>query len=201
MGDPSESYPAGIFCIIDDKPRKSFSQADRDHLEEIADLAGAEIMRCSQEASAVKKIELNTKREAWKKSKLVRCVSEKSGLETADEVMTPPTSREMAQIEAGMSSLGMAVEKGMETRPAPASSIASGSTEGRRLTLAETASGSDASQDMGVTDEPPTYGRRKGGTGVHAGPHRLSPDIKSVLDLSTQLVGDSLDLDFCCRSR
>ncbi|ORY85352.1 hypothetical protein BCR35DRAFT_351678 [Leucosporidium creatinivorum] len=208
LGDDAGSYPAGIFCIIDDKPRPSFSAEDRAHLEEMADLAGAEILRVSQEQQEKKKVELKKNREAWKKSKLVRRVSEKSALETVEEVSTPPASPALIGIEDSMRSLGSAVDGdeglGSYTMDQTASSSGGGSNhdhnEERRGSLPESLPDTvseASSQELGVTEVPPTSGKTKGRNGVHAGSHRLSPEMKSMLDLSTQLVGESLDLDFC----
>lgn len=190
-----------VHSIIDDKPRPSFSAEDRAHLEEMADLAGAEILRASQEQQENKKIELKKTREAWKKSKLVRRVSEKSALETVEEVSTPPASPALISIEDGMRSLGSAVDD-EDQLGVPTSSSGSGShSDERRGSLPESLPDtvSEAgSQELGVTEVPPTTDKKKGRKGVHAGSHRLSPEMKSMLDLSTQLVGESLDLDFCC---
>lgn len=175
----------------------------------MADLAGAEILRAAAEQQEQKKVELKKTREAWKKSKLVRRVSEKSALETVEEVSTPPASPALIGIEDGMRSLGSAVDGeerlGVDLADHRTSSSGSASThdqsEERRGSLPDSLPDtvSEAgSQELGVTEVPPTTDRRKGRNGVHAGSHRLSPEMKGMLDLSTQLVGESLDLDFCC---
>lgn len=198
-----------LYSIIDDKPRPSFSAEDRAHLEEMADLAGAEILRVASEQQEQKKVELKKTREAWKKSKLVRRVSEKSALATVEEISTPPASPALVGIEDGMRSLGSAVDDqehlGVPAADQSASSSGSASThdysEERRGSLPESLPDTvseTGSQELGVTEVPPTTDKKKGRNGVHAGSHRLSPEMKSMLDLSTQLVGESLDLDFCC---
>lgn len=168
----------------------------------MADLAGAEIIAAAQQKDAEKAAELKTKRNAWRKSKLVRRVSEKSTtLDTVVEVTTPPASPEMIQMEDNMPSLGATMDSLSINDDAYSENSSPNLLDvPRRGSLPESIeSVSDAgSQELGVTELTPTFGKRKGRQGVHAGSHRLSADMKSVLDLSTQLVGESLDLDFCC---
>lgn len=196
--------------IIDEKPRPSFSAEDRAYLEEMADLAGAEILRAAQEQQDNKKAALKIKREAWKKSKLVRRVSEKSSLDTVEEVSTPPQSPVMISLEDGMKGLNASFEENRSESMGEWLTESGGSgtpdlSGERRGSLTESLpeTVSDAgSQELGVTEVTPTFGgKKKERAGVHAGSHRLSPDMKSMLDLSTQLVGESLDLDFCCEFR
>lgn len=229
-----------MLSIIDPKPRTEFSEQDRLQLEEMADLASAEIVRYNQEKKVEQKKVLSTiKREQWKRSKLVRRVSEKSSLDTVAEVNTPPQSPALVQLEDGVQSLHVgptatpatatmtspgrtptspakaASPAVAVTHAAPPSAPAAGDLEENEADVehddddaAATTKRRDSddfsetgSQELGTTERDPTYRRKKGRPGVHAGPQRLSDEMKSVLDLSTQLVGESLDLDFCCEWR
>lgn len=150
-------------------------------LEEMADLAGAEIIRAAGEVKDVKRGELKAKREAWKRSKLVKRVSDATKLDTVPEVSTPPQSPELVTLEGAFTGLG---GLGAASDPSEASADAPESVS------------DGPSEELGITDSKPTFA--KGRKGVHAPQPRLPDDIKAVFDLSTQLVGESLDFDFCC---
>lgn len=200
MGDDQNEYAAGLFCIIDPKPRKEFSEADRLELENMADEASSEIKKYSQKQEAGRRQELGKiKVDKWKRSKLVRQVSEKGSLPTVSETTTPPQSPPLVQVENGVRQMEVADE------PAPEESIGAKaaineepveSAEQHEQAVDELSE--TGSQELGTTEREPTYRRKRGRTGVHAVQAELSTEIKSVFDLSTQLVGESLDLDFCC---
>ena len=86
------------------------------------------------------------------------------------EVVTPPASPQFLQCDA-----------------AP-----------RRPSLARTLTSESESSFIVTTEVTPTFTRRGNGhSGLHAtAAPRLSPDVRSMLDLSTRLIGESLDLDF-----
>ncbi|KDE09775.1 hypothetical protein MVLG_00175 [Microbotryum lychnidis-dioicae p1A1 Lamole] len=200
LGDSEERQPCGIFCVIDSKPRRAFSEEDRQDLEKMADAAAEEILKVSQEKSAAWASTLKTKREAWRRSKLVRRVSEKTSLESVEEQSTPPTSPALLQAEDGGSPLTAkslaAVERSDSSGSWECSSNGTPSAlASKRGSLADTAS-DGGSVDLVITVMTPTFGRRRGRSGVHASAARVAPDIKSMLDLSSQLVAESLDIDF-----
>lgn len=192
MGDEQEEYAAGMFCIIDPNPRKNFSESDRLELESMAEEASTEIKRYSQEQEAGRRQALTkVKKDKWKPSKLVRHVSEKGTLESVSEVTTPPQSPLLDQAEDVISIAGAASVPVPIADEEPAEPVKEDVRAGDEMS--ET-----SSQELGTTERDPTYRRKRGRTGVHAAQAELSPEVKSVFDLSTQLVGESLDLDFCC---
>ncbi|SCV68473.1 BQ2448_594 [Microbotryum intermedium] len=201
-GDSEEMQPCGIFCVIDSKPRGAFSEEDCQELERMAAAAAEEILKAAQDKSTARATTLKTKREAWRRSKLVRRVSEKTSLAAVEELSTPPTSPDMLQSRDGGHSLTATSLAAVERSDSSTSDILECSSDGtpsalasKRGSLADTTS-DGGSVDLAFTDMTPTFGRRRGRLGVHAAASRVPPEIKSVLDLSTQLVAESLEIDF-----
>ncbi|KAK4058177.1 hypothetical protein OIO90_000916 [Microbotryomycetes sp. JL221] len=195
MGDDVGSYPGGIFCVIDEKPRTKFSDEDRKFLEDLASSASAEIIKWNKEQEDKKRTSLKRKREEFRRNKLVKNASQKSSLEMIEEQSTPPQTPQLVDLSHGFKQLGDSLDDN-EVLGSGASSPAVVDDE-RRDSAPDSVSEA-GSQELGVTEVTPTFPRRrKGRGGVHATPQRLPSEIKSVLDLSTQLVGESLDLDFC----
>jgi len=187
LGD-DHMQPAGIMCILDPKPRSNFSSEDRADLEELADLAGAEIVKWQDEQSKARKAAVTRKREQWKRSKLVRRVSAKSSLEVVEEVATPPGSPD-AQDELAHEFQGLHAT--LEARRPSLCSLASDT------------SGSHASSELGlrVTEENPSFARRSSDASSRKGSmaglvSTIPSDVKAVLDLSVKLIAESLDFDF-----
>ncbi|KAK4054770.1 hypothetical protein OIV83_000694 [Microbotryomycetes sp. JL201] len=196
MGDDVGSYPGGIFCVIDEKPRTQFSEEDRKYLEDLAASASEEIIKWNKEQEDKKRRELKRKRESFRRNKLVKNASQKSSLESIEEQSTPPHSPQLVSLEDGFKKLGESSD-GLEGLGSADGGSSNGASDERRDSVPDSVSEA-GSQELGVTEVTPTFPRRrKGRGGVHATPQRLPPEVKSVLDLSTQLVGESLDLDFC----
>ncbi|KAM0793084.1 hypothetical protein ACM66B_000567 [Microbotryomycetes sp. NB124-2] len=193
LGDDVGSYPGGIFCVIDEKPRTQFSDEDRKYLEDLAASASEEFIKWNRNQEDKKRRELKRKREAFRRNKLVKNASQKSSLESIEEQSTPPHSPQLVSLEDGFKQLGESADGDDGLGSADGSSV----SDERRDSAPDSVSEA-GSQELGVTEVTPTFPRRrKGRGGVHATPQRLPPEVKSVLDLSTQLVGESLDLDFC----
>ncbi|GAA5857237.1 hypothetical protein JCM8547_009391 [Rhodosporidiobolus lusitaniae] len=185
LGDDAGQYPAGIFCLLGEKPRTSFSEEDRLSLQDIADQASVEIQRYAAQHRQARKQELSNKRKQWKKSKLVRRVSGHPTLDTVTEMDTPPMTPDMSGLDLGEFEDAEQEELFNEAprRPSLADSIASDSTV----------------SDMNTTSIPPAFSSRRAGTrqGVSALRATDIPnEVSSVLDLSTQLVAESIEMDF-----
>lgn len=172
------SYPCGIFCILDSKPRSEFTIEEGHALALLADEAGAEIARHQAARQKGKKQVLVTKREEWKRrKKVVKKIAVKSPLDTVVEINTPPDSPELGST----------------------GSVSPTLSETRRPSLARTLTSESATSVIITTDVTPTFCKRTSGQiGLHASAAlRIAPEIKSMLDLSTRVIGESLELDFC----
>ncbi|GAA5994729.1 GAF domain-containing protein [Rhodotorula paludigena] len=187
MGDEAEEYPAGIFCLLGEKPKQGFSEKDRVDLQEMADRASSEIKQYAAEVRQEKRVELAKRRQEWKKSKLVRKVAAGQQLESVAEIDTPPLTPELGALDLTDTTEDELFAKADEELGAP-----------RRPSLAESA-GSDASvSDLRATSAPPIFNqkdRSRGGV-LAAPPKELADSIQSVVDLSTQLVAESIEMDF-----
>lgn len=169
----AQTYPCGIFCILDDKPRASFSEAERAELASLADEAGAEIARFREEKRDKDVLRLSAKQDDWRrKSRVVRKIALKSSLDTVAELSTPPTSPELEEQDEGVP---------------------------RRPSLLRTLTSESATSVIVTTEFTPTSCSRRGSgdAGIHA---TITPgvplEVKAVLDLSTKLIAESLELDF-----
>lgn len=188
FGDDSGSYPAGIFCLLGEQPRTSFSAEERADLIAMADEASIEIQKYAAEQKQARKADLQQiKRQKWKKSKLVRSVAatHATNLDNIVEIETPPRTPDMSGLEIST----------LEDREDDALFV----DAPRRPSLVESISSDGTVSDMLTTSSPPVFGSRRGNgrAGVFATTvDNLDPDVQSILDLSTQLVAESLEMDF-----
>ncbi|GAA5831844.1 hypothetical protein JCM11251_003906 [Rhodosporidiobolus azoricus] len=190
LGDDAGTYPAGIFCLLGEKPRADFTDVDRADLQGIADEAAEEILKYAAEQQQARKGQLKKKRQEWKKSKLVRRVSGQPGLDSIVEVETPPMTPDLGSLD--LNSAEDLEQDGLFA-------LAEDSHEApRRPSLVESIGSDGSNIAMGTTSQPPVFGsRRNNGRGVLATEATNVPaEIQSVLDLSTQLVAESIEMDF-----
>ncbi|BGP44959.1 hypothetical protein JCM10450v2_000774 [Rhodotorula kratochvilovae] len=188
MGDDQGSYPGGIFCLLGEKPKQAFSQQDRLDLQEMADRASLEIQQHAAHTRRDKRVELAQKRQEWKKSKLVhRASSRVNALDTVVEMPTPPRTPDLGPIDLGDAAEEELFAQAEEELGAP-----------RRPSLVESIGSDGAMSDLHTTSVTPTFSsRRAERPGVLAAPPKpLAPEVQSVLDLSTQLVAESIEMDF-----
>lgn len=152
--DSAIEAPIGIFCLIDEAPRASFSDEDRRDLQELARRAGDEI-------------------QLWHESKEQKRLAE------------------------------MSLEKERWDREATGSV----SSQGTVATTAPSNAGSANEDALPTTDLSPTLckTRRRGSASGRSGilmafarplVDSLPDKTQSVLNLSTQLIGETLDFDF-----
>ncbi|GAA5859604.1 hypothetical protein JCM1840_006368 [Sporobolomyces johnsonii] len=183
LGDEAEAYPGGVFCLLGKAPRTSFDEQDRADLEEMAGQASAEIQRWSKEHRKGQRVELGGKRREWKSSELVRRSLAPSDLDIVVEMPSPPLTPTMSSLDLS------------DDEPVPTAEV-DGHEYPRRPSLADSAA-SDKSIDLKTTSIAPAFGKRRGREGVQALPAKpLPPDIQSVIDLSTKLVAESIEMDF-----
>ncbi|GAA6058022.1 hypothetical protein JCM3770_003975 [Rhodotorula araucariae] len=188
MGDDQGSYAGGIFCLLGEKPKQTFSQQDRLDLQEMADRASLEIQQYAAHTLRDKRTELAQKRQEWKKSKLVHKASlQAHPLDTVDEMPTPPRTPDLGPIDLGDAAEDELFAQAEEELGAP-----------RRPSLVESIGSDGVLSDLHATRVRPTFSsRRRGRPGVLAAPpKRLAPEVQSVFDLSTQLVTESIEMDF-----
>ncbi|KAM0749162.1 hypothetical protein T439DRAFT_382221 [Meredithblackwellia eburnea MCA 4105] len=179
FGDKSaKTYVGGVFCIVDVTARKSFSDEERDELHAFAAEATAELTKQRRRNEQGQRDKLVVKRDEWsRRSKVVKKIAVKSPLDTVVEVLTPPTSPEVSQ----------------EDEPSP-EAVLNGP---RRPSLARTLTSESTSSAIVTTEVTPTFSGRRNARGLHASSQsRIAPEVQSMLDLSTRLIGESLDLDF-----
>ncbi|KAI5479234.1 hypothetical protein MNV49_003928 [Pseudohyphozyma bogoriensis] len=179
FGDTDQSeYPCGIFCLLDSESRPDFTTEEKAQLAEYAEQASAEIARLQEEKRKKEALRLTMSRQEWKrKNKVVKKVASKTGLDTVTEVKTPPSSPPLPQED-------------IVFEPLPDGP--------RRPSLVRTLTKESATSSIVTTEIIPTFCKRGvGNNGLHASMARNTPDdIQSMLDLSTRLIGESLDLDF-----
>ncbi|GAA5977316.1 hypothetical protein JCM11641_000062 [Rhodosporidiobolus odoratus] len=189
LGDDAGSYPAGIFCLLGEKPRPSFTDSERADLVEMADEASLEIQKFSARQRLERKNNLSKKRQTWKKSKLVWRVSGQPNLDTVVETPTPPMTPDMSTLNLSTAEDQEEDElflQAGESYNAP-----------RRPSLAESIESGSSDSDLQTTSTPPAFSQRGGRPGVLVPPPTAAlSDLQSVLDLSTQLVAESIEVDF-----
>ncbi|KAI5477606.1 hypothetical protein MNV49_006093 [Pseudohyphozyma bogoriensis] len=173
---PTSQVPGGVFCIIRDAPQTEFTQGERDELKRLAARAGEVILGWQDEQRRLKRGEMRRRESEWR------------GLPEVREAMGDGWSDEGLKDEfsgLGISSSteeeeGHVVEEGESRRPS-ASSVTS---VGEYLTSAVS----------------PTWCKRtRGREGVTpdlAAGERLPPQIRTIFEMATQLVAETLDLDF-----
>jgi hypothetical protein len=185
LGDDGGSYPAGIFCLLGEKPRANFSDKDREDLISMADEASLEIQKYALEQKQVRKADLQIKRQKWKKSKLVRRVAGAPNLDSVAEVETPPMTPDLSGLD--ISTLEDREDDALfEDAP-------------RRPSLVDSIASDGTVSDMFTTSAPPVFNSRRSGgrVGVFAKQGvDFVDEIQSVLDLSVQLVAESIEMDF-----
>jgi len=193
MGDDEGAYPGGIFCLLGEKPKAGFSEQDRLDLQAMADRASTEIQQYSTKQRKDKRAALGQRRAEWKKSKLVRRASmQVQSLDKVVEMPTPPRTPDLGQDpldwgdDAAQDELFAQVA---EARDAEAP---------RRPSLPDSIGSSGSVSNLHSTSVAPTFrSRRAGRPGIVAAPAKpLASDVKSVLDLTTQLVAESIEMDF-----
>ncbi|GAA5952891.1 hypothetical protein JCM21900_004256 [Sporobolomyces salmonicolor] len=181
LGDEAV-YPGGVFCLLGKAPRTSFDEKDRADLAEMAGQASAEVQRCSKAHRKAQRVELGVKRREWKTSKHASRSLAPSELDIVVEMPSPPLTPTMSSLDLS------------DDEPVPTAEV-DGQEYPRRPSLADSAA-SDKSIDLKTTSIAPAFVKRRGREGVQALPPKpLSPDIQSVIDLSTKLVTESIEMD------
>ncbi|GAA5842441.1 hypothetical protein JCM9279_005384 [Rhodotorula babjevae] len=193
MGDDEGAYPGGIFCLLGEKPKAGFSDQDRLDLQEMADRASNEIQQYSTKQREDKRAALGQRRAEWKKSKLVRRASmQVQSLDKVVEMPTPPRTPDLGQDpldwgdDVAQDKLFAQVDEARDADPA------------RRPSLPDSIGSSGSVSGLESTSVAPTFrSRRAGRPGIVVAPAKpLASDVKSVLDLTTQLVAESIEMDF-----
>lgn len=192
MGDDEGAYPGGIFCLLGEKPKQGFSEQDRLDLQDMADRASAEIQHYAAKQRQDKRAELGKKRQEWKKSKLVHKAS--SQVQALDQVIKMPTPPKTPDLGSGPLVLGDAAEDDLF---AQADEERDGAAP-RRPSLVESIGSNGSVSGLQSTSTAPTFrSRRAGRPGVLAASAKpLAGEVQSVLDLTTQLVAESIEMDF-----
>lgn len=174
-------------------PRSSFSPQDQHDLEKMADEASLEIRKWAEQSRQDKKARLARRRKDYKRQVSARHHPNggHSGLDTVDEIPTPPLTPDLAKTSEdddgdGSDATGPVEGGGGQEQPQ------------RRPSLAESA-GSAKSLDLKTTTTTPAFPKRRGRDGVVARPVAaalLPEEIQSVIDLSTQLVAESIEMEW-----
>lgn len=171
----------GVFCIVDQDPRSGFSREDRKVLRELARQAGAEIARWKEEQQKRRILELEEKREVWRGTDALVAAEVDSGF--GDLPLTPPES-------TNVDAVGREGRILPERSPSSSSSARSTSEPPWR----------PVPESFAVTSSPPTF-RQRGFAGermhgVFPTSTNAPPNIQSFFDLATQLLAESLGLEF-----
>ncbi|GAA5993979.1 hypothetical protein JCM5350_003515 [Sporobolomyces pararoseus] len=174
LGDGEGDQAGGVFCVLGKSPRSNFTVEDQTDLEKMADEASREIRKWADKSRQEKKAELAKKRKQYK-SQLTSHLS--NNLDTVDEIPTPPLTPDLSSANDGTFD-------------------AKDSEPPRRPSLAESA-GSSKSLDLKTTSITPAFPKRRGRRGVLAQSVRPLPEEhQAVIDLSTQLVAESIEMEF-----
>ncbi|GAA6007244.1 hypothetical protein JCM11491_003060 [Sporobolomyces phaffii] len=181
LGDGEGNQAGGVFCVLGKSPRTSFSTEDRLDLEKMADKASKEIQKWAEQSRRDQKAELAKKRKTYK-SQLARGASHNNSLDTVDEIPTPPLTPDLSKLDAD-------ADEG-EFEPTEIGDPP------RRPSLAGSAA-SSKSLDLKTTSTTPAFPKRRGRQGVVAqAVVPLPEEFQAVVDLSTQLVAESIEMDF-----
>ncbi|GAA5922307.1 GAF domain-containing protein [Sporobolomyces koalae] len=179
LGDGDAAQAGGVFCVLGKNARSGFSAEDRLDLERMADEASREIQKWAEHEKREKKQKLDHQRKTYKKE-MTRTVSQGNNLDTVDELPTPPLTPDPSEFVD-------------PSDPAEPNDV---DLQTRRPSLAESAH-SEKSLDLKTTSETPAFPKRRGRRGVHALPVvNLPQELQAVIDLSTQLVAESIEMDF-----
>lgn len=176
LGDDEVEYPAGIFCLLGEKPRRSFDEQDRRDLAAMAERASAEIRRYVEEQRKLRKGSLAERRSGWRLNDKIR---------------------KAARQRTAASPLGAA------TPLAPASDLSDeGSDPGQERSVKRDPLNGTAAAIPAIksTSYPPiSYGAGEPADWRGVQPSTSSdfePEINDALDLSAELVSSSIDMDY-----
>ncbi|GAA5876349.1 hypothetical protein JCM3774_003730 [Rhodotorula dairenensis] len=197
LGDKeAENYPAGVFCLLGEQPRSGFDERDRRDLSDMAERASAVIRHYVEDQRRTRSADLAKKQSSWRRNDKVRRArrarpgvaeeavpstsspSPGSPVLAADVVMTeeaeslPPVPPPPVRVES-VEELPSASQPSSTSRPPlPFQTSA----------LAPVTFGHSASEDyqpaMPVSSET------------------FDADVRDALDLSTELVANSIEMDF-----
>lgn len=199
LGDEdAENYPAGIFCLLGEQPRSGFDERDRRDLSNMAERASAVIRRYVEDQRRARSAVLAKKQSSWRRNdKVRRARRARSGLgdETAASSTTKPPMIDSPQPAAS------AVVAGDTESPPPVP------PEPVRVESAEELP--SATQPSSVTRPPlpfqtsavapVLFGSSTSGDFQPAVPvssKTFDGDVRDALDLSTELVATSIEMDF-----
>ncbi|GAA5980360.1 hypothetical protein JCM10908_001627 [Rhodotorula pacifica] len=195
IGDEdAKEYPAGIFCLLGEKPRKEFDEQDRRDLSRMADRASAEIRSYVEEQRRSRSAALAQKQSSWRRNDKVRR-ARRARLSVVEESATtpPPTARP--------SSMRYSSEEAASDGKSPAAETTASTEPVQQLPPTRTTPAvvRPALPVQTSALAPITFGRGVSGDYQRASAvssNALDNDIRDALDLSTELVATSIEMDY-----
>ena len=199
--DEADEYPAGVFCLLGEQPRTGFDERDRRDLSQMAERASVVIRRYVEEQRRVRSAALAQKQSSWRRSDKVRRARRAQVTFDPAVVATPPSA------DIVPPPLRTNTEADNSERP-PASKRPSSETDESiaQLPSAEqprsvkrpplpiqTSSLAPARFERTTSEEYQCAGTALSAT--------LDGDVRDALDLSTELVATSIEMDFAYIAR
>lgn len=175
LGDHAKLYAVGTLCILDPAPRSSFSSQDRIELMALAKEAGKQLSNWTTESRAERGKLINSSRGDWRKNKLVQQYSPKGSLPSVQELEREETEQDVVL---------------------PPNSL--GGEKWETESLEKAGRPSFSFENFASTSRPPLskYPRAEGMQAVQMGSDEINGGVRSVFQLSCQLLAESLELSF-----
>lgn len=184
-----------MMCILDTAPRSSFSQEDIDALMDFSARAAKELLGWQRSQEQERRTRLNKKHEEWRRSRQQKVIERR-----------PPSADGLPSIQEGRPLQTMSSSEQLKHEMDVFA--ASGRRPSLTPSLSPSGSSSFSNSDptLGTTDVAPLFRSRRRKTQNDDPLQRyeaqmcdvVSEDERSIVSLSTRLVGESLDLSFTC---
>jgi hypothetical protein len=199
--DEAEEYPAGVFCLLGEQPRTGFDERDRRDLSQMAERASVVIRRYVEEQRRARSAALAQKQSSWRRSDKVRRARRAQVAFDPAVVVTPPAA------DVTPPPLRASSEADDYERPPPSKRPSSEPDQSiaqlpsaeqprsvKRPPLPIQTSSMAPARFEQTTSEDYQYA----GTALSA---TLDGDVRDALDLSTELVATSIEMDFAYIAR
>lgn len=202
LGDnEADVYPAGVFCLLGEQPRTGFDERDRRDLSQMAERASVVIRRYVEEQRRVRSAALAQKQSSWRRSDKVRrarraqVTFEPAVVVTppSTEVVPPPLSPSSGPDDSERPPVSKRTSSETDASIAQLPSAEQPRSVKRPPLPIQTSSRAPARFDRTTSEE-----YQYAGTALSA---TLDGDVRDALDLSTELVATSIEMDFAYIAR
>lgn len=194
LDDDEEEYPAGIFCLLGEKPRRSFDEQERRDLAQMAERASNEIRNYVDEQRRVRHGLLAQRQTTWRQDDKVRKAAlRRTSAGIADQLAYTPPTPPGAEASFLAASMQEDADEARLTRPVePDSTLRS--TETSRSPTRRVSSRPQTSHYPPIAFSPDVV---PGWAGVRPSRNaNLDRDVHEALDVSTELLSASIEMDY-----